>query len=55
MFKVFNGKLHSTRQVENQEQDGRCRLEGHFTDPRNKRVEETSPEGGQGPEQAVVP
>jgi len=34
---------------------GECHPEGHFTDPRNKRVEETSSEGGQGPERAVVP
>ena len=39
-------------------------LDGHITDPRNTRMEETSgrqrrtkasPEGGQGPEGAVVP
>jgi hypothetical protein len=40
MFKVFSGKFHSTRQEENQEQDGKFHPEVHFTDPRNKRVEE---------------
>jgi len=42
---------------------GRHHLEGHITDPRNTRMEETSRrqrmqvsfEGGQGPEGAVLP
>jgi len=43
---------------------GGCHLEGHITDPRNKRIEEMnrrqrrmemSSDEGQGPEGAVVP
>jgi hypothetical protein len=51
-------------QLENQEQDGRTRLEGNITDRRNARMEEksrrlrsmdASSEESRGPEGAVVP
>jgi hypothetical protein len=50
-------------QWENQEEDGGRRLEGHYTDPRDERMEETSRRqrgmeasaaGGQGPEGAAL-
>jgi hypothetical protein len=58
------GNFVKQNQWENQEQDGRCRPEGHITDHRRKRMEETSrrqrimeasSEGGQGPERAATP
>jgi hypothetical protein len=62
--KVLIGNFIIKDQWENKKKRGGPRLDGHITDPRNKRMEETSrrqgrmeasSKGGQGTEGAVTP